>query len=239
MSLPTRPYPVLDLLRERRQEIGIDSMSSVLGVRSRLVRRGVLIGAGLVGGVALLCGIVALRHQYIRGALARLAPVEAEVKSLTEQNNQRQAAANQRATTNRDLANALTTVRTSSALLTELQLRTPVGVQLSSAVVQGPSLVLKGQSTDPLAFVRINALQLELKRSPLLDARGLTLVKTERMAESTSNQGVVLGSAPVAFEINSPFAQLDALRQLGVLRQLGSYGMARRFQLLQREGLIQ
>ncbi len=236
MTSPIRPFPVLDLLRERRREIGIDSMSSLLGRRVPLVRRGVVIGVSLVGTVALLCAGLALRLQVIRADLARVAPVEAEVKRLSEQNGQRQARVRQRTTNNRDLAAALTTARTSSALLTELQLRTPVGVRLTSAVVQGPSLVVKGQSLEPQAFTRINALQLELKRSPLLDPRGITLVKSGR-AESTT-AGQPSGLVPVIFEINGPFAVLAAQRQLAVLRQLGSEGMARRLQLLQSEGLL-
>jgi type IV pilus assembly protein PilN len=238
------PYPVLDLLRERRQEVGIDTMSSLLGCRRRLVRRGALIGAGLVGGMALLCGALTLRHQAIREALARLAPMEAEVKALSEQNGQREAAVGKRSATNRELASALTTARTSSALLTELQLRTPVGIRLSSAVVQGPSLVLKGQSIDPQAFGRINALQLELKRSPLLEGNAIRLVKSERMAQAPAaptapGQAAVAGGVPVSFEIQGPFAPLEGQRQLAVLRQLGSEGMARRLQLLQSEGLLQ
>lgn len=236
MTSPVRPYPVLDLLRERRREIGIDTMSSLLGCRGPLVRRGALIGASLVGAVALLCAGLALRLQAIRADLARVAPVEAEVKGLAEQNGQRQVAVRQKTTTNRDLAGALTTARTSSALLTELQLRTPVGVRLASAVVKGPSLVLKGQSLDPQAFARINALQLELKRSPLLDPRGITLVKSERAEVATG--APASGLVPVNFEINGPFAVLPAQRQLAVLRQLGSEGMARRLQLLQSEGLL-
>jgi type IV pilus assembly protein PilN len=236
MTAPIRPYPVLDLLRERRREIGIDSMSSLLGLRGPLVRRGAVIGAALVGGVALLCAGLALRLQAIRADLARVAPVEAEVKRLAEQNGLRQTSVRQKTATNRDLATALTTARTSSALLTELQLRTPDGVRLSSAVVTGPSLVLKGQSLDPQAFTRINALQLELKRSPLLDPQGITLVKSERTQAATGGQAP--GLVPVNFEINGPFAVLAGQRQLAVLRQLGSEGMARRLQLLQSEGLL-
>lgn len=238
MTSPIRPYPVLDLLRERRQEIGIDTMSSLLGCRGELVRRGALIGASLVGVVALLCAGLALRHQAIRADLALVEPVEVEVKRLAEQNGQRQTAVRQKTATNRELAGALTTARTSSALLTELQLRTPVGVRLSSAVVKGPSLVLKGQSLDPQAFARINALQLELQRSPLLDPRGITLVKSERTDAATAGPAAASGLSPVSFEINGTFAVLEAPRQLAVLRQLGSEGMARRLQLLQSEGLM-
>jgi type IV pilus assembly protein PilN len=220
-------------------------MSSVLGFRSRLVLRGSVIGISLLAVLALLCALVALRYQFLRATLAELAPREAETRGLLAQNDQREAAVNRQAGSNRELTAALTTVRTSSALLAELQRRTPVGIRFSSVVVQGPTLRLQGEASDPLAFVRINALLLELQRSPLLDGRGVTLVKAERLAaagvaeaEAPARRGLRSGSVPVSFEINGPFAPLEARQQLTVLRQLGSGGMARRLERLQLEGLL-
>ena len=132
-------------------------------------------------------------------------------------------------------------MRTSSALLTDLQLRTPQGVQLTSAVVQGRNLVIKGKAHDPMAFGRINALLLELKRSDLFDPATVTLVRSERAASPNQGQAAdrsPLLPVPVGFEINSTFAMLDPKQQLTVLQKLRSDGMARRLQLLQREGLL-
>jgi type IV pilus assembly protein PilN len=238
MTMSDTTPPVLDLLREHRQDLGIDSMSSLASLRDRLLRRGALIGAVLLGGAVLLSGALYLRHRYVVAELAKLAPIETEFKALSEANASRDAAVRRQLATNRLLADALTTVRTSSALLTDLQLRTPEGVQLSSAEVRGPSLVLKGQSADPMAFGRINALQLELKRSPLLDPKGVSLVKSERVAQQDDRRKLAGLPAPVSFEINGPFVPLEARRQLEIMRQLGSDGMARRLQLLQKEGLI-
>ena len=212
----TRP-PILDLLRERRRSLGVDSMTSVLGQRRDLVRQGTLIGAALVGGVALLTAAVTLRHRLIQGEIAKLAPIEAEVRSLTEQSDARQAAISKITATNQDLATALTTVRTSSALLTDLQLRTPQGVQLTSAVVQGRNLVIKGKAHDPMAFGRINALLLELKRSDLFDPATVTLVRSERAASPNQGQAAdrsPLLPVPVGFEINSTFFSRSRARKM-------------------------
>lgn len=233
----TRP-PVLDLLRERRRALGIDSMTSVLGVRRDLVRQGTLIGAVLVGSVALLAVAVTLRQRYIQGEISKLAPIEEEVRSLTQKSGAIQAELSKITKTNKELATALTTVRTSSALLTDLQLRTPQGVQLTSAVVQGSSLVIKGKADDPTAFARINAFLLELKRSDLLDPATVTLVRSERAATPTSGERSLIVAAPVTFEINATFAMLEPKQQLTVLQKLRSDGMARRLQLLQTEGLL-
>ena len=134
------------------------------------------------------------------------------------------------------------------ALLTDLQLRTPDGVQLIGAEVKGPSLVIRGQARDPLAFARINAMQLELGRSPLLQGEGVSLAKVERVEDR--NKPAVSASAtpaeaalaalpnPVAFEITAPFATLEPARQLELMQRLGSEGMARRLQALRGEGLL-
>jgi type IV pilus assembly protein PilN len=132
----------------------------------------------------------------------------------------------------------LTSVRTSSALLTELQLRTPEAVQLITVDVKQGALQIKGVARDPQAFERINALQLELQRSPLLLGTGVSITKVERKIEDRAAQEVAGVPAPVSFELSASFATLPPARQLELLRQLGSDGMARRLQLLQSEGLM-
>jgi type IV pilus assembly protein PilN len=137
---------------------------------------------------------------------------------------------------NRQLSEALGNVRPTSALMADLRLRTPEGVQLISAEAGSGNLSIKGLAGDPLAFERINALQLELRRSPLLDPRGITLSRLERKAEATDKPSS--GPTPVQFEITATFAPLQAGRLQQVLRELGSEGMARRLNLMQKEGLV-
>ncbi len=232
--------PVLDLLRERRQELGQESMATALADRRPLLLRGAIIGAAVLGVAVGLTALLFLRHQMIKVQAAQLGRFEAESSQLQGEVTASQGTLAKITATNRSLTDALTTLRTSSALLADLQLRTPAGVQLLSAQVKGPLLELKGQAVDPLAFARINALQLELRRSPLMDPKGVHLVKLERVlpvAGPPLAKGLQLPAA-VSFELNATFATLAPTRQLTVLRQLGSDGMARRLQTLQTEGLI-
>lgn len=234
--------PVLDLLRERRRELGIEPLAPVLADRRRLLRRGLLIGAALVGAVVCVAMGLALQQQLLRARTQPLLRYEVEAEELNRRVAERKATVDRLSATNRKLAAALTTLRTTSAVLADLQLRTPHGVQLRSVEVRGNDLVLKGQGRDPQAFRRINALQLELGRSPLLQPSGAVLGKMERV--TTQGSGGSAGSPaappvmPVGFELSAPFATLPAARQLAVLRALGAEGMARRLQLLQREGLL-
>jgi type IV pilus assembly protein PilN len=232
--------PILDLLRERRKELGQESMVSALVDRRPLLLRGALIGAIVLGVSVGATALVFLRFQYVRMQAAQLTRFEAESTQLQTEMAASRARLDQLNATNRSLTEGLTTLRTSSALLADLQLRTPEGVQLQSAEAEGTNLVLKGQALDPLAFARINALQLELSRSPLLEGKGVALVKLERVPPSQPQAGQTTPASPatVRFELTGPFASLPPARQLGVMRQLGSQGMVRRLQLLQAEGLI-
>ena len=131
---------------------------------------------------------------------------------------------------NADLVKGLIAVRSGSALMRDLQLRVPAGVQLTAATEEGAGYRLKGVSRDPQAFARINAFQLQLKRSPLLDPNGVTLVKASRG---------VAGSGPVSFELLVTFRPpISPLAEKQILTQLGAEGLVRRLDLLQREGLL-
>jgi len=232
--------PILDLLRERRKELGQESMVSALLDRRPLLLRGALIGAIVLGAAVGATVLVFLRYQFVRMQAAQLTRFEAESTQLQTEMAASRAKLDQLAATNRNLTEGLTTLRTSSALLADLQLRTPEGIQLQSAEAEGKNLVLKGQALDPRAFERINAFQLELSRSTLLEAKGVAIVKLERVPPSQPQGGLSGTPAPatVRFELSGPFATLPPARQLSVMRQLGSEGMVRRLQLLQAEGLI-
>lgn len=229
-------WPVLDLLRETRRDIGQQTIATVLAERRQLVLQGLGAGAVLLGVVLGITALVALRHQFVKAQMARLNQVEAEAAGLQQQlttRNKQMAAINE---LNQQLSGALSNVRPTSALMADLQLRTPEGMQLLSAEAGSANLSLKGLASDPLAFERINALQLELRRSPLLDPQGINVSRLERKPETADK--LKPGPNPVQFEITARFAALEAAKLQQVLRQLGSDGMARRLELMQREGLL-
>ena len=236
--------PVLDLLREQRNVLGHEALSATLAQRGSLLRRGLLIGLGLLAGAAGIASLLLLQTTLLRSQLAQLQHYEAEAADLKTQLQQRNLGLASIRATNKQLAEALTSGRTSSALLAALQLNTPEGVQLVSVDASGATLVVKGLAYDPLALVRINALQLQLSRTALFDAKGVELTKVERQPSQAPTGAAEKVSAappppgPLAFEIHAPFASLDANRQLALMQQFGSEGMARRLQLLRSEGLM-
>jgi type IV pilus assembly protein PilN len=233
--------PVLDLLRQRRESLGVDSLAVALADRPSLLRKGALIGAAAVGTVLGALSLVFASHQVVKARMGELVQYEGEANTLRADLQARQARVQALLATNRRLADALTSVRTTSALLSELQLRTPEGVQLLSAAAGESALVIRGRADDPLAFARINAMQLDLKRSPFLIGDRVVIDKLERQNEATTPEDPRRRRGlppPVVFSITAPFARLQPQEQLNLMKRLGAEGMARRLQLVQSEGLM-
>ncbi|MFM7393769.1 MAG: hypothetical protein ACKO22_05275 [Cyanobium sp.] len=233
--------PVLDLLRQRRQRLGVDSLAAALADRPSLLRQGALIAAAGVGTVLAAIALVFVSHQVVKARMGELEKYEGEANALRVELQARQVRVQALLATNRSLTDKLTSVRSSSALLSELQLRTPEGVQLLSAAAGEEKLVVRGRADDPLAFARINAMQLDLKRSPFLIGDQVVLDKLERENQATTPEDPRRRRGlppPVVFSIKATFARLQPQEQLNLMKRLGADGMARRFQLVQSEGLM-
>ena len=231
--------PALDLLRERRESYGQRTIQPLLEDRRSLLLQGATLGAGVFGVVLAITALVFLRLQIIRAEIGRYSQVEAQNAELTTQlGTVRQD--NKRLKEVIDgFKKKLTDVRPTSALLADLQIRVPAGIQLQTASTTADSLELTGLAVEPEAFSRINALQLELRSSPLFLADQIKLKKIERSTDGPSETPNLLPTSAVTFAISAPFANLPPVQMQQLLIRLGAEGMARRFEVLRQEGLIQ
>jgi len=236
----------LDFLREKREKEGLPSMAQVLPSRAALIRLGCLIGGSLLLGVLVLTGLIWLQHEANKGNAQKVDETKNQIKSARQRSEQVETSFGQVNGANRKRASDLATLRSSAALLSELQLRTPDKVQIKSVQLSDMALQIKGVAVEPMAFARINALQLSLKQSPLL-AKDISLIKAERLppitkplsVEKAANPLVLLTPTSVSFELNASLAILKPKQKAAVLRVLGAEGMAGRLELLEREGLLQ
>lgn len=230
----------LDLLQETRDDQA--SHAAPASDWRPPLRRGAALGGVLVAVMALVAGGLAALQVSNQAEIQRLLPVQAMADGLQArlQRQRRQLRLLQRG--NQALADGLVAVRSGSALLEDLRRRSPAGVQFTEVKVDPTVLHLKGRATDPQAFARINALQLELQASPLFQPQGVTLVKANRDdAPAGSAAGVgpgARGREPVVFELSAAFADRPALLDGAQLRALGAEGMAQRLLLLQRAGVL-
>lgn len=229
----------LDLLRERRAELGLPE--PVPGLRARQLRRGALIGACLLAASLGLLALSILREQSFVDQRQSLVPQETSATQLEGELNRERLRRRKLERANRALVQALVSLDSGSALLQALVLVTPAQVQLTDVRVEGESLSLKGLAADPQAYGRINALVLALKRLPLFQASRVVLRKASRLegpapgAAATAPPAGV--SRPVTFEIQAGFAPRNGVADLATLQQLQADGLLSRLRVLQQQGV--
>jgi type IV pilus assembly protein PilN len=227
-----------DLLREKRRALGLpEPAEDARRIRQTLVS-GAVIGAVLVGLALGMAALVVLRRQMVNTDIATIASVEAEVADFESRLRAEQERLAPVKAVNQALVQGLLDVRSGSALLRDLQRRVPRGVQLTEVKHQdgGKGLLIKGLAVGRQPFALINALQLELKRSPLLDPTSVSLRKAEREQPDTQRPG---SGRDVTFELNAQFRpSINPLAEKQILEELGATGLAERLALLQRQELL-
>jgi Tfp pilus assembly PilM family ATPase/Tfp pilus assembly protein PilN len=237
--LAAPPGAGLDLLRERRAELGL--AEPVPGETGRLLRRGSLIGASLLGVSLAALSLTAVRESGLGGQRQALQGLEASATELESALNQERLSRRRLEQANRALVSALVSLDSGSALLQALVLVTPAQVQLTEARVEGDGLSLKGLAADPQAYGRINALVLAIQQMPLFEASKVVLRKASRpeaaAAAGAASPAVGGEPTPVAFEIQAGFAPRNGVSDLATLQQLQADGLLRRLRVLQQQGV--
>lgn len=230
--------PPLDLLREMRLAQGLPDPADERALWRAALIKGSLIGTAIVLASVALTAALFVRQQQLSAELDRLALVEAEVLAADARLTAARGQLKGVKELNAALVAGLVNARSGSALMRDLQRRVPAGVQITALEVPpgGGSLSLKGVAADPLAFARINSLQIALGRSPLLAAGSVRLRKALRGGADPAAKAATSG---VSFELSAGFRpSLPPAAELKLLQELGATGMALRLQQLQAEGLL-
>ncbi len=241
--MATSAWLELDLLRRRREEMGLQAPKPVPA--KELLWKGGLIGGGVVLTALMICLGAFLYSRWLEQEHARLTPIAAEFDQIQLTVGRTNAELKKLEAANTALAQAIAGVRSGSALLTELSRVVPRGVQFTKLKLLGDQLELLGLVNQPLGLAVINGLELQLRASPFFQKDGVTLVKAqEATAAAVPAPSPTGGAAPPAppkqlsFELKATFASDAAKLTRDRLVELGSNGLALRVQLLRREGLL-
>ena len=225
----------IDLLRQRRERYG-SQRPEVIPVRTLLLR-GALFGSVLPLLLLLGCAWLWFSESRLRQRALELQPL-ADEHDLLEVKIQKERKVLKRAVeTNQAMARAMANVRSSSALLAELQRLVPQTIRLDQARISGNALELNGEALMPDGLRTLNALMLSLGQSALFDEDGVTL-------QQASLKGfAATGSADqerLSYALSARFAS-DAPQAIRPqLAALGAIGLKRRLQRLdQEEGLFE
>ena len=240
--MPAGAWLDLDLLRRRRQQLGLE-LPKPVPARALIVRGG-LVGGGLVMVVMLACTAVWLVSRWLEQRQTSLAPAVAAYEEAQARIGSANKDLEQLQASNTALAEAIAGVRSGSAVLMEISRVVPQRLQITKLKVLGSSLELSGTVLQPLGLDVVNAFQLRLEGSPFFQPDGVTLVKAVETAAPGASASTASGPAASAapallnFDLTAAFATTVAKISAQQLLDLGALGSARRRELLQREGLL-
>ena len=230
----------MDLLEERRQEIGLRPAGFIS--QSRFNRKGLFFAASLIGSVISISIYTfsnTIRYELEKRSLANYVKKHSELKKTIAKRSDKIKTTKK---FNIKLASSIAGGNSSSALLTEIRLRIPKSMQLKSITETGNKLNFEGLAIEPNGLNTINMFLLHLEDSPFITPRSTKLVAAkETMKENTQSiQGITNFSKykVIDFEITTLISSESSKLNRERLQVLGSAGLARRIEILEKEGLL-
>ena len=225
----------IDLLRQRRERYGTQR-PAVVPVRTLLLR-GALFGSVLPLILMLSCVWLWLSESRLRQRATELQPLAAEHDLLAAKIQTEKKLLEVAVQTNQAMARAMADVRSSSAVLAELQRLVPESISLDQARINGDALDLSGEVLMPDGLRTLNALILSLGQSELFELNG---VKLQQATLQRSGATEAADSGRLNYGMSAAFVP-DASKAIRPrLAALGAVGLERRLRRLhQEEGLFE
>jgi len=228
VDLASGAWQELDLLRGRRQAYGQQRPQAISsGV---LLRRGALFGAVFPLIALLVVALLFARLSWLRQRVQQLQPVAAEHAQLLKRIQSAASALQTLESSNQAMAKAMADVRSSSALLVELQNLMPQRLTLKRLSSKGLTIDLSGFAAEPYGLTAVNALMLRIEQSTMVAPTSVKLISAERrMADQ---------AAELNFSLKAAFAADAAQATRERLLDLGAEGLSLRMQRLEQDGLL-
>ena len=220
----------VDLLRERRIELGLPAQSVPFVPARLLLRRGALLGGAALLISLVLTAVLNWRGQQQQQQLESLAPL---AQRLTAAEAQMRRLRTKSAAVNKEtirIAQQLVAFPGGSPLLEQLRRVTPVGVQLQELSVGEAQIQLSGRvqiGDNPGPLERINAFALSLSQLPMTREQGVKVMKITR--EDGDDPAVTFS---MEWALN-PKVRLSLVQ----LQELGAIGLAERYRLIEQRGV--
>ena len=220
----------VDLLRERRIELGLPAQSVPFVPARLLLRRGALLGGAALLLSLVLTAVLNWRGQQQQQQLESLAPL---AQRLTAAEAQMRRLRTKTAAVNKEtirIAQQLVAFPGGSPLLEQLRRVTPVGVQLQELSVGEAQIQLSGRvqiGDNPGPLERINAFALSLSQLPITREQGAKVMKITR--EDGDDPAVTFS---MDWALN-PKVRLSLVQ----LQELGAIGLAERYLLIEQRGV--
>ena len=197
-----------------------------------LLLRGALLGSALPLLLLLCCAWLWFSESHLRQRAMELQPLADEHDLLKLKIEKEKEVLKRAVETNQAMARAMANVRSSSAVLAELQRLVPKKIRLDQARISGNALELDGEALMPDGLRTLNALMLSLAQSALFDEDGVTLQQASLKGFATTG---TVDQERLSYALSARFAP-DAPQAIRPqLEALGAIGLNRRLQYLDRE----
>ena len=220
----------VDLLRERRIELGLPAQPAPFVSARLLLRRGALLGGAFLLVSFAVTAALSWKGQQQQQQLELLEPVAQRVTAAEAQLRRLRtntAAVNKKTDV---FAQQLVAFRGGSPLLEQLRRITPDGIQLQELLVGEAQIKLLGRvqiGKTPGPLERVNALVLSLSQMPITREQGVKVIKITR--EDGDDPAVTFS---VEWALN-PKVRLSLVQ----LQDLEAIGLAYRYRLLKQRGV--
>ena len=220
----------VDLLRERRIELGLPAQPAPFVPARLLLRRGALLGGAFLLVSCAVTAALSWKGQQQQQQLELLEPVAQRVTAAEAQLRRlktKTTAVNKKTDV---FAQQLVAFRGGSPLLEQLRRITPEGIQLQELLVGEAQIKLLGRvqiGKTPGPLERINALVLSLSQLPITREQGVEVTKITR--EDGDDPAVTFS---VDWALN-PKVRLSLIQ----LQDLEAIGLAYRYRLLKQRGV--
>jgi Tfp pilus assembly protein PilN len=160
----------------------------------------------------------------------QLKPVAAEHAELLKRIQSAALALQTLESSNQAMAKAMADVRSSSALLVELQNLIPQRLTLERLSSKGLTIDLAGLAAEPSGLTAVNALMLRMEQSSMVAPTSVKLIRAERRMDDQA--------AELNFSLKAAFAADAAQATRERLLDLGAKGLSWRMQWLEQDGLL-
>ena len=213
----------LDLLRDRRVELGLSPQPSRLRSARSLLLIGGSVGCFVSVIMILIAFLLQTRENILQDEVNRLQPVEQRTQVLQGRLKRASTVSKKLDAETRSIVAQLVSVRAGSAFLEQLRSVTPQGVEMQNISVSSQQIRVEGITQMPGGLVKINSLMLNFQELPEVPEGGATVRKAV-----ADDDGFVEFSLTVDVDpsVKSTKEQLEAL---------GADGLARRYAMLQEQ----
>ena len=223
-----KPNYQLDILKKRREDSNSNRLT--FSKIKKLQKRGFLYGI-LISSLGIsICAWTGFQTYKRINLKEKLSLDAKEYTTLKTNYNLLISKLRSIYAVNKQISQGIIGTKSGSALLLEITDKLPTTVQLIKINTKGKELTLEGRANQPSALISINSLKLQLSNSFLIDDSTVILSRAWQTKTNKNSQ--------LNFILSSEFSSPSTAEISANYERLGSFGLFKRLNLLEQEGLV-